>query len=65
MEFWPVLAVGGAGLLAWGELRQKVKRVTEEVDSKVSKDTFQQVDTRMERIERQVDKLVDTLVDRN
>jgi hypothetical protein len=65
LEFWPVLAVGGAGLLAWGELRQKVKRVSEEVDSKVNKDTFQQVDTRMERIERQVDRLVDTLVERN
>lgn len=65
LEFWPVLAVGGAGLIAWGELRSKVKRVTEDVDKKVDNATFQQVDTRMERIERQVDRLVDTLVERN
>lgn len=65
LEFWPVLAVGGAGLIAWGELRQKVTRLRDDVDKKVDNATFQQVDTRMERIERQVDRLVDTLVERN
>jgi hypothetical protein len=65
IELWPIALTAGVGLVAWGELRQKVQRLRDDVDKKVDNATFQQVDTRMERIERQVDRLVDTLVERN
>ena len=65
LEFWPVLAVGGAGLIAWGELRARISGVRKDVDAKVDTATFQQVDKRLERIEGQVDRLVTTLVERN
>ena len=65
LEFWPVLAVGGAGLVAWGELRGRISSMRKDVDAKVDTATFQQVDKRLERIEGQVDRLVTTLVERN
>lgn len=65
LEYWPIALTTGVGLVAWGELRARISGVRKDVDEKVSKDTFQQVDNRLARMEGQLDQLVKSLVERS
>lgn len=65
LELWPIALTAGATLIGWGTLNNKVDNLRKDVDAKASKDTFEQMDARLARIEGQVDRLVTTLVERN
>lgn len=64
-EYWPVALAVVPVFVAWGDMRRSVRSLREDMDKKVSTETFAQVDKRLERIESNVDRLVDTLLERN
>jgi len=54
------LSVGplaGAGLVAWGNLRERVNGLRRDVDEKASKEALASIDARLERIEGKLDRL--------
>ena len=58
-EYWPLALVVGSGLVAWGELRARISGIRKDVDTKASKDTLEQIDARLARMEGQLDRLVE------
>jgi hypothetical protein len=58
IEYWPIALVAGTGLVGYGELRARVTRTREDLDTKASKEVVEQIDRRLERMERGIDELV-------
>lgn len=58
-DSWPVVLVAGSGLIAWGDLRARVKHVQHDVDTKASKEVLDQINGRLGRIEGALDRLME------
>ena len=59
IEYWPIALVAGGGLLAWGEARTKLRIVERDVAAKASKESVERMETRLERIEDKLDRLME------
>lgn len=59
LEYLPLALVTGSGFIAWGEMRARQHDLRRDIELKVSKDEFRQVGTRLERIEAQLDRLLE------
>ena len=63
LEYWPVLATAGAGLVAWGSLYQRVRRAERDLDDKASKEIVEQgfADTKysIQRLDAKLDRLLE------
>jgi hypothetical protein len=56
--YWPVLAVAGTGLVAWGRVQSSVADLRRDIDTKASKDTVDQIDKRLESMDNKLDRLL-------
>ena len=59
IDYWPVALVAGTGLVAWGEARTKLRIVERDVEAKASKESVERMETRLERIEDKLDRLME------
>ena len=51
--------LGGAGLVAWGNLRANMNGLRADVDEKANKEVVEMIDGRLARIEGKVDRLLE------
>ena len=59
IEYWPIALVASGGLIAWGEARAKLRVVERDVETKASKESVERMETRLERIEDKLDRLME------
>lgn len=59
LDFWPIAVVGATGLIAWGRLSHKVDAVKEAVDAKASKEVVGTLDSRLDRMEGKLDRIIE------
>lgn len=59
IAYWPVILVAGGGLIAWGRNNARHDALEKQIEAKASKDTVASLDTRLDRIESKVDKLLE------
>lgn len=61
IAYWPVLAVSGAGLVAWGRVSKQIEAVEKDLDTKASKEVVERVETRLTAMDLKLDRLVEKL----
>ena len=63
LEYWPVLATAGAGLVAWGAIYQRVQRAEDDIKTRASKEVVEQgfANTKdgINRLEAKIDRLLE------
>ena len=63
LEYWPVLATAGAGLVAWGAVYQRIQRAEDDIKTRASKEIVEQgfANTKdgITRLEAKIDRLLE------
>lgn len=63
LELWPIALTAGAGLVAWGDVRRRIARAEQDIETKASREVVEQataaLNDRLGRIEDKLDRLME------